>query len=306
MRKSKWIFPALLLATATTAIISCKTRFNTTNAAYIADKSPGEVERGRVLVYSSCAGCHYNTSANKFIGNRIDDVPGIAGQVYSANLTNSKTHGIPAKYTDAQLKYLLKTGIAHDGRFIPYMLRPNMAESDLDAIVAFLRSDDPAVAAADTTVGLTHYNAIGKIYMNMNAKPLPYLANVKRPSENEPVALGAYLADNLGCFHCHSKSLTSLDYLHPAQSKGFMEGGLKLKGENGATVTASNITPDKETGIGGFTKDQFFRALTDGEAPQRKLHAPMPQFKMLSVAEIDAIYAYIQTIPPVNHKVKLY
>jgi mono/diheme cytochrome c family protein len=306
MRKSRWITPVLLLATAVVTIISCKTRFATTNADYTVQKSPPEVERGRILVYSICASCHYDYNVHKFIGKRIEDVPGIAGKVYSANLTNSKTNGIPPKYTDAQLKYLLKTGVARDGRFIPYMLRPNMAESDLDAIVAYLRSDDPAVAAADTTVGLTHYNLLGKIYMNMNAKPLPYLTEIKRPRTDEPVALGAYLVDNLGCFHCHSKSLTSLNYLYPSQSKDFMAGGLKLNGIDGAIVTASNITPDKQTGIGNFTKDQFFRAVTDGEAPQRKLQPPMPQFKLLNNKEVDAIYAYIQTINPVYHKVKLY
>jgi mono/diheme cytochrome c family protein len=306
MKRSTWIILAIVFITTATAVISCKTRFQGTAATDAVTKSPGSIERGRVLAYSICAGCHYNRQVNKFIGNRIEDVPGIVGQVYSANLTHSKTNGIPSKYTDAQIKYLLKTGISYNGRFIPYMLRPNMSEADLDAIVSFLRSDDPALAAADTTVGLTHYNLIGKTYMGMSAKPLTYLTGIKTPGENEQVALGGYLVDNLGCFHCHSKSLTSLNYLYPAQSKGFMAGGAALKGANGATVTASNITPDKQTGIGAFTREQFLKALKDSQSPQRKLVAPMPKFKMLSDGEIDAIYAYIQTIPAIDHKVKLY
>ena len=305
MKKSRWI-PLLTLAVVVIiAVISCKTRFATTNSDFKADRSQAEIERGRVLVYSICAGCHYNRQAEKFIGNRIEDVPGIAGKVYSANLTHSKTNGIPEKYTDGQLKYLLKTGIAHDGRFISYMLRPNMAEGDLNAIVAFLRSDDPALAAADTTIGPTHYNVIGKIYMGMHARPLQYKTVANRPAENEPVALGRYLVDNLGCFHCHSKSLTSLNYLYPEQSQGFMAGGIKLKGEHGLVVTASNITLDKTTGIGNYTREQFIKAVKDGEAPQRKLVPPMPKFKMLSDGEVDAIYAYIKTIPPVSHTVEL-
>ena len=39
---------------------------------------------------------------------------------------------------------------------------------------------------------------IGKMYMNANAKPLPYKTIAKRPSE--PAELGYYLVDNLGCF----------------------------------------------------------------------------------------------------------
>ena len=305
MKKTRFV-PILILAfIAVIAAISCKTRFATTTSDFKAGRSPAEVERGRVLVYSICAGCHYNRQADKFIGNRIEDVPGIAGKVYSANLTHSKTNGIPQKYTDAQLKYLLKTGIAYDGRFISYMLRPNMAESDLNAIVAFLRSDDPGLAAADTTIGPTHYNMFGKIYMNMHAKPLPYKAIANRPGEGEPVALGRYLADNLGCFHCHSKSLTSLNYLYPEQTPGFMAGGTKLKGEQGKMVTAPNITPDKNSGIGDYTREQFIKAIKDGEAPQKKLVPPMPKFKLLSDAEAGAIYAYLKTIPPVEHAVML-
>jgi len=302
MKKSNWILPSILASAILITVISCKTRFATTTSDFKAGRSPAEIEHGRVLVYSICAGCHYNRQAAKFIGNRIEDVPAIAGEVYSANLTHSKTNGIPAKYTDAQLKYLLKTGIAYDGRFIQYMLRPNMAENDLNSIVAFLRSDDPALAAADTTVGLTHYTTMGKIYMNAHAKPLlPYKNTASRPGENEPVALGRYLVDNLGCFHCHSKSVTSLNYLYPEQSAGYLAGGTKLKGANGAEVTASNITPDKNTGIGDYTREQFVKALKDGEAPQRKLVPPMPKFTVLSDAEVSAIYVYLKTIPPVDH-----
>lgn len=303
MKRSQWIIALLTPTVVALAVISCKTHFETTHSNVQTERSAAAVAHGRVLVYSICAGCHYNHQTGKFIGNRIEDVPAIAGQVYSANLTHSKTNGLPEKYTDAQLKYLLKTGVTYNGRFVGYMLRPNMAESDLDAIVAFLRSNDPALAAADTTVGHTHYSTLGKMYMNAHAKPLPYLKDIKRPSENEPVELGRYLVDNLGCFHCHSKSLTGLNYLHPEQSDGYMAGGTKLTGLNGEKVTASNITFDKNTGIGDFTGDQFIEAVKHGKTPQRTLVPPMPRFTLLSDREIEAIYDYLKTLPPVNHEV---
>ncbi len=287
---------------ATIVIYSCKTKYPTTKYNYTEMKSTEALERGKTLVFSICAGCHYNRSANKFIGNKIEDVPSIAGKVYSANLTHSKTHGVTSHYSDAELKYLLKTGVARDGRFLAYMLRPNMADEDINDILVYLRSDDPAVAAADTTVGLTHYSIIGSMYINSAAQKIPYTPGIKRPSE--PVALGAYLVDNLACFHCHSKSLTKLNSLHPDQSPGYLAGGVKLKGEAGREIYASNITPDKNTGIGDYTQQQFRKALKDGEAPDRKLHPPMPRFDRLSDGEIDAIYAYIQTVPAKEHKVK--
>lgn len=283
-------------------IAGCKTYFATAPTNFKATESAEAFERGKVLMFSSCAGCHYNRNAHKFIGNRIEDVPGIAGKVFSANLTNSKTHGIPTHYSDAQLKYLLKTGIANDGRFIPYMLRPNMADEDINAIIVYLRSNDPAIAADDTTVGLTNYNVIGKLYMNISAKPLPYKPGIKLPTDE--VAMGRYLIDNIGCFHCHSKSLQKLNYLDIEHTKGYLAGGIKFKDENGNTVVASNITVDKNTGIGNFTKMQFLKAVKDGEAPNRKLHPPMPKFNKLSDKEIDAIYSYLQTVPAAYHNVR--
>jgi hypothetical protein len=231
-------------------------------------------------------------------------VPGIVGKVYSANLTNSKSNGILPHYSDAELKYLLKTGIAKNGRFIPYMLRPNMADEDINAIIVYLRSNDAPVAAGDTTIGITHYNLIGKAFMNITAKPLPYKSDVKRPAENDIIGTGRYLVDNIGCFHCHSKSFTSLKYLNPEQSKGYMAGGLKLKDENGNNIYASNLTFDKNTGIGNFTSSQFRKAVKEGESPDRKLHPPMPRFQKLTDKDVDAIYNYLQTIPPKYHKVR--
>ena len=303
MKKYKSAIAITLIMAA--IVIGCKTQFSTTKATYTAVESPQALEHGKNLVYSVCAGCHYNRGVNKFIGNPIEDVPGIAGKVYSANLTHSKTHGLIPRYSDAEIKYLLKTGIARDGRYLSYMLRPNMSDEDINDIIVFLRSDsDPALAAADTTIGLTHFTAIGKIYMGMNAKPVAYNPQkIKRPTD--PVALGYYLVDNLGCFHCHSKSLTSLNFLNPDQTKGYLAGGIKLKGENGLEIYASNITLDKNSGIGNYTQEDFLKAVKDGKSPSRKLKAPMPKFQRLSDQEVNAIYAYIQTVPAKYNRVEV-
>src|ERR1700749_1560264 len=93
-------------------IISCKTQFETTKATFTATPSPTALAHGRDLAFTICAGRHYDRGVKKFIGTPIHDVPGIVGKVFSANLTHSKTHGIAPDYTDAELKYLFRTGIA--------------------------------------------------------------------------------------------------------------------------------------------------------------------------------------------------
>ena len=303
MQRLHWTSAITVLAAAV-IIGSCKTKFDTTKSNFTATHSETAFEHGRILVYSICGGCHYNPSVNKFIGTRIHEVPGVVGKVYSANLTNSKSNGIPPHYSDAELKYLLKTGIARDGHFIPYMLRPNMADEDISDIIVYLRSNDPAVAAADTTIGTSHFTLIGKMAMNMMAKPLPYKTDIKRPNERDSIAAGRYLVDNLGCFHCHSKSLTKLNYLNPEQSKGYMAGGMRFKTLQGIEIYASNLTPDKQTGIGNYSKTQFRSAVKEGDSPRGKLHPPMPKFDKLKDADVDVIYAYLHSIPAKYNKIQ--
>jgi mono/diheme cytochrome c family protein len=283
-------------------IAACRTHYDTTKDSYSVTPTDAKLERGKNLVYTICGQCHYNKDAGKFIGMQMHEVPSILGKVYSANLTRSKTHGVTDHYTDAELRYLLKRGIANDGRFLSYMLKPNLADEDIDAIIVFLRSDDPAMAPADTTVGKTHLNFIGKIGTSFLGKPVPYQSDVKRPPENDAVATGRYLVDNIGCYHCHSKSFTSINYLNPEASKGYMEGGMKFKTPTGK-LYASNLTPDKQTGIGNYTKEEFRKALKDGQSPKRELRLPMPRFTHMTDEQADAIFAYLHTIQAVEHKV---
>src|SRR2546423_4560418 len=162
-------------------IYSCRFYFKTTTDHFETKKEISSQERGKNFAFAICTGCHYDFKINKFIGKSLNDLPKIAGHLYSANLTQSKTNGIPPQYTDAELFYLLKTGISKNGYFMPYMMRPMMADEDINDIIVYLRSDDPAVTPADTTVGKTHINFIGKIGLRTLADPQPYNKNVPRP-----------------------------------------------------------------------------------------------------------------------------
>jgi len=282
---------------------SCKSHFETTTEKFTAVKNEHSFEHGKNLAFNVCGQCHYNKEAQSFIGEEIKDLPKFMGTVYSANLTNSKRSGI-ARYTDAELYYLLKTGIAKDGRFIPYMVRPTMADADINDIIVYLHSDDAPVKANDKVAGITHVSFLGKLATKVSGKPLSLKRNIQRPSPDNEVAYGRYLVDVVGCYHCHSKSILSLDYLQPEESKGYMAGGMKWK-IDGYKIHASNVTPDKETGIGNYTKADFRKAVQDGEAPGgRMLHFPMRRFKHLTDQQADAIFAYLNTLPPKEHKIK--
>lgn len=283
----------------------CKFYFKTTKDQFTSTRSSDSFERGKNLAFNICAGCHMDHKVNKFIGKPLNDLPRIAGRMVSANLTNSATDGIPPKYSDAELFYLLKTGIGRNGRFLPYMMRPMMADEDINDIIVYLRSNDPAVAAADTTVGRTYLNLVGKMGIRLGAHPQAYNKGVQRPPENDPVIYGRYLVAVIGCYHCHSSKVMGLDFADPEKSKGYLAGGIKLKTPEGKRIFGPNLTPDKETGIGNFTKEDFRNAVREGITPSgRELSPPMGQWKSLTDKQVDAIYSYLFSLPAKNHKVK--
>jgi mono/diheme cytochrome c family protein len=284
---------------------SCRFYFKTTTDHLEAKKASQSFERGKNLAFNICAGCHYDPKVGKFIGRDLNDLPKIAGHLYSANLTQSKTNGIPPTYTDAELFYLLKTGISKSGKFTPYMMRPMMADEDINDIIVYLRSNDEAVAPADTTVGKTHINFIGKTGIRFASKPQPYNKGVQRPDENNPVVYGRYMVAVIGCYHCHSKKVLGLNYFDPEKSKGYLQGGIKLKDPGGKRLFGPNLTPDKETGIGNFTEEDFTKAIREGITPSgRKLSSPMGKFKSLTDKQVNAIYTYLKSLQPVHHEVK--
>jgi mono/diheme cytochrome c family protein len=294
-----------IVIAALAAFVSCRFYFDTTKDSFISHSNPTSVQNGKNLAHNVCGGCHYDHDVKKFIGKPMNDLPGIGGKIYSANLTQSATNGIPPKYSDAELFYLIKTGIARNGKFMPYMMKPMMADEDINDVIAYLHSNDPDVSAADTTVGLTHINLLGKMFIRIaSKKPTPYNKGVVRPDENDAANYGRYLVAVVGCYHCHSSSLLHIDYFHPENSKGYMTGGAKFKSSDGKKIRASNLTPDNATGIGNFSSPDFTTAVKEGIGPGGyKLRVPMPKFRDLTDKQVQAIYAYIKTLQPVQHKV---
>ena len=77
-----------------------------------------------------------------------------------------------------------------------------------------------------------------------------------------------------------------------------LSGGLSWD-EPPFKVTASNITQDKETGIGSWTDDQIKTALRKGDRPNGvHLAAIMPSdfYEIITPGDLDAIVAYLRTL----------
>ena len=92
------------------------------------------------------------------------------------------------------------------------------------------------------------------------------------------------------CFGCHTREGGEMG-----------AGGVAIKMPPLGVIYSTNITPDREFGIGNYTREDFHRALKDGVGKERgNLYPAMPYvFTHITTDEdIDALYAYLMSIPP--------
>src|SRR6201987_6031406 len=105
------------------------------------------------------------------------------------------------------------------------------------------------------------------------------------------VERGAYLARAADCMACHTKP----------GGKDFA-GGLAFKLTFG-TLYSTNITPDKETGIGNYSDQNFLNAVQRGVRPDGTRLSPampFPSYTLITDADARAIKAYLFSLPPVH------
>jgi mono/diheme cytochrome c family protein len=183
---------------------------------------------------------------------------------------------------------------------------PNMADEDLKDVIAYLRSDDPLVRPIKAKRPLSKPSLLTKVLSRVAFKPLPYpAAPIVAPDPADKVAYGRYLVQGRAiCFPCHSADFAKLDELVPERSAGYLGGGNAMPDMNGRIVKTANITPDRDTGIGKWSEDEFVRLLRFGVRPDLSVIVyPMVPFPELSDGDARAIYAYLRTVPPIKNAV---
>lgn len=123
-------------------------------------------------------------------------------------------------------------------------------------------------------------------------------------SAQAPVERGAYLVNGvLTCGNCHT----------PRGPGGVLDMSKQLSGgpQTWETpqyrVKGSNISQDRETGIGEWTNDQIKKAIQDGVRPNGTSLAPQMPFgfyKIFTAADLDAVVAYLKSVPAARNQVQ--
>ncbi|GIX49350.1 MAG: hypothetical protein KatS3mg131_3561 [Candidatus Tectimicrobiota bacterium] len=109
------------------------------------------------------------------------------------------------------------------------------------------------------------------------------------------IARGKYIFAAAGGCGCHTLKGGAIN-----------AGGRKIQGLFG-TVYSTNITPDVETGIGGWTYEQFSDAMRYGLRPDGSRLLPVmpyPSFRLMAEEDMRALWAYLRSLPPVRQKNK--
>ncbi len=122
-------------------------------------------------------------------------------------------------------------------------------------------------------------------------------------ADDKTVARGKYLVTIASCTDCHTPG-----YFFGKPDMARFLGGSEVGFEipTVGVFYGPNLTPDKETGLGGWTDEQVIAAITTGKRPDGRELAPvMPwhAFSHFTKDDIGAVVAFLRSLPPVKNKV---
>ena len=278
-------------------------------AAPVFAATPEEIARGK-YIFGATGGCACHTEAKGPANAGGRKYVGLFGTVYSSNITSDTTTGIGG-WTDEQIATAIRLGRRPNGERIlpvhPFTSFNGMAEEDLKALVAFLRTVPP-VSRPNTpkkiTIPMFESVFLPAWLMAFAAKETPPPA---APASG--VARGEYLVRAVGhCGECHTpRSAMTM----AVDNSRFLAGNPKKTGPEGQA--APNITPDKATGLGDWTEEQIVTYLGTGNRPDgdvagglmgEMIQGTLAGYKDVSKADLQAIARYLKSIPAVKNKIE--
>lgn len=278
-----------------------------TPSAYAQGSQKELVARGQYIfaVSGGCA-CHTEPKGVHNAGARPFKIP--LGTVYSTNLTSDNETGL-GSWTDQQIIDAIIKGLRKDGSrqlpLMPYTLYSGMAQEDLKALVAYLRSLKPVKKATPELTTSTPFMRSVVTELWLKAFGIFYESPAQAPKSG--IQRGKYLANHVAiCGDCHTPRNS---FGVPNQSL-YMAGSPK-DGPIGELVP--NITPDKETGIGDWKREEIAELLLTGVKPdfdnvqglmEEVIRGTTHGYKDMTKEDVLAIADYLKSIPAIKNKMK--
>jgi mono/diheme cytochrome c family protein len=260
--------------------------------------------RGK-YVFAAAGGCGCHTEKGKPVNSGGRRYDGPFGTVYSSNITPDRQTGIGG-WTDEQIITAIRSGRRPNGERLipvhPYPVFNGMAQEDLRAVVAFLRSLPP-VSRANLPKRIT-VPLFESVF-------LPAWLAAFAPRETSPTTApvsglvrGEYLVRAVShCGECH----TPRGVTYATDNTRFLGGN--PKGPEDSVVP--NITPDKDTGL-TWSEEEIAEYLGTGNKPDGDVAGSLMAevidgtaagYKDLTREDRLAIARYLKSIPAVRNKV---
>ncbi|MEM1434691.1 MAG: c-type cytochrome [Pseudomonadota bacterium] len=128
------------------------------------------------------------------------------------------------------------------------------------------------------------------------------------PTQTDTVAQGEYLVGLLGCGQCHTGGalLGQPDGAWLAGSNIGIAYSYAEDEANPGIVFAGNLTPDPETGLGGWRRDDVVAAISAGRnhsGEQMNRAMPWLNYAQLRDADLEAIADYLLSLQPVRNPI---
>lgn len=278
--------------------------------------SPEALARGEYLArhVAVCMDCHSTREWNHFSGpivagtlgkggERFDEKSGLPGVIISKNITPATL----GNWSDGEIIRAMAGGISKDGHalfpLMPYDAYRFMDEADALAIIAWLRT----IPAQTNEVPRHQLNFPLNLIVNAIPKPPAF----RQIDHSDTVAYGRYLATLGGCVWCHT----------PVNAQSRSIPGMALAGGQafpmqGGTVRSANISPDTETGIGRWSRQDFISRFRAWQGPEAENRPPgtdgfntlmsWTQFAGMTDEDLGAIYDFLMQETAITNKVTVW
>jgi len=244
------------------------------------------IEYGKHRVETLCADCHAED-----LGGVIGwTVVGPMATIDSANLTSGEG-GIAEEFaTDEDYVNAIRHGIDPEGKpiYMPAVVAfQYISDEELGAMIAYLKTIPPV----DRKTNGSQFTALGKIIVgagmfgNLPVEDASHQNQISAPEAGVSVAYGDYLVATGDCRACHGQQLAGGSYPDPS-----------------VTLPVPNLTPGGE--LGSWAEAQFIQTMRTGVTPGG--HAmnsdlmPYKQIGSLTDAELQAIWMYLHSLPPME------
>jgi mono/diheme cytochrome c family protein len=275
-------------------------------AAALAQTNELVVKGQSIFALAGGCACHTVPKETPHAGGRAFPIP--FGTVYSTNITQDKETGL-GNWTDQQIRDGMVKGIRRGGSWIlpvmPYEKYSGMAQEDLKALIAYLRSLKPVKKATpELKTWVPFVRSLGvpiflKIFSRFNNSP--------SQAPKSGVERGRYLVEHVSlCGDCH----TPRNSIGVPKQSLYLAGASQKIGPLGEAVP--NITPDKETGIGEWKREDIAELLISGTKPDldnvqglmyEVIQGTTHGYKDMKKEDALAIADYLKSIPPIKNKI---